>query len=192
MFKFLHCLLIYQYRFWRDSCLWIYFVKSNITVFWITFPVDLSLTLWLLLTLQVKYIPFEGSYMVFYFIFWVLFFLVQNVLVDDWFMLWMINISFLSLKWKSLESRFFTLHWSFWPVEFLSTGKTMHPLVLSIGLLLCLCLVCVCVCVFFLNIRYNKSFLRTPPPQYSFNPVWVHELYFPNTCQKKKKGHKIT
>ena len=68
----------------------------------------------------------------------------------------------------------------------------MHPLVLSIGLLLCLCLVCVCVCVFFLNIRYNKSFLRTPPPQYSFNPVWVRELYFPNTCQKKKKGHKIT
>ena len=33
MFKFLHCLLIYPYRFWRDSCLWINFVKSNSTVF---------------------------------------------------------------------------------------------------------------------------------------------------------------
>ena len=147
MFKFLHYLLIYQYRFWRDNCLWINFVKSNSTVFWIIFPVDLSLTLWLLLTLQVKYIPFKGSYIVFYFIFWVLFFLVQNVLAYDWFVLWMFNFSFFSLKWKSLESRFFTLHWSFWPVEFLSTGKTVHPLVLSIGFLLFF-VVCVCVCFF--------------------------------------------
>ena len=69
----------------------------------------------------------------------------------------------------------------------------MHPLVLSIGLLLCLCLVCVCVCFF--SKHLIKKILpphSPPPPQYSFNPVWVRELYFPNTCQKKKKGHKIT
>ena len=54
-----------------------------------------------------------------------------------WWLIYTLTFNiFFSLKWKSSESRFFTLHWSFWLVEFLSTGKAVHPLVLPWGWLL--------------------------------------------------------
>ena len=165
------CLLIYQYRSWRDSCLWINFVKSNSTAFWITFLVDLSLTLWLLLTLQVKYFTLWRFFILY--VWYSFFFLVL------FFMLWIFNIYFFSLKWKSSEPRFFTLHWSFWPYEFLSTGKAVHSC-FSLSLYVCI----------FLNMRCKISFnwMESLLP-YSVNPLWIHELYIPSTEKNWKDAH---
>ena len=60
-------------------------MKSNNTAFWITFLVNLSLTLWLLLTLQVNYFTFY--FILYVWIFLVRFFLGLNVLDDDLFIL---------------------------------------------------------------------------------------------------------
>ena len=116
---------------------------------------------------------------VFFFFFLVVFFLVLNVLADDLFMLWIFNIYFFSLKWKSSEPRFFTLHWSFWPYEFLSTGKAVHGC-FSLSLYLCI----------FLNMRCKISFdwVESLLP-YSVNPLWIHELYIPNTEKNWKHAH---
>ena len=94
-------------------------------------------------------------------------------------MLWIFNIYFFSLKWKSSEPRFFTLHWSFWWYEFLSTGKAVHSC-FSLSLYVCI----------FLNMRCKISFdWKESLLPYSVNPLWIHELYIPNTEKNWKQAH---
>lgn len=104
--EFTHCFfIIWCCRFQRVNYLWINFVRRNNLAFLIIFPVDLSLTSWLLLTLRVSNA-------------WCF----QNVYHFNVFS-WLDSEFSHSFKWKSSTTWFLALHWSLWPVEFLPAGK---------------------------------------------------------------------